>query len=51
MNENNTFVQVVGVETEGGNRMTYADESHLNADGSERLREYFRERIFGDLDC
>ena len=51
MNENNTFVQVVGVETEGGNRMTYVDQTHLSADGSERLREYFREHIFGDLDC
>ncbi|UPR02057.1 acyltransferase [Chloropicon primus] len=51
MDQNNAFVQVVGAETEGGNRMTYADLSHLSADGSERLREYFREHIFGDLDC
>jgi len=51
MNENNTFVQLVGAETEGGNRLLYTDRHHLSTDGSERLREYFREHIFMDLDC
>ena len=51
MNENNTYVQVVGAETEGGNRMIYLDNSHLNVDGAERLTEYFREHIFSDLKC
>ena len=51
MNENETFVQVVGAETEGGNRLLYTDPSHLTLDGSERLREFFRDHIFGDLDC
>ena len=51
MNENDTFVQVVGAETEGGNRLIYTDASHLTLDGSERLRDFFRDHIFGDLDC
>ena len=51
MDENNTYVQVVGAETKGGNRMIYIDYGHLNAAGSERLTEYFREHIFSDLKC
>ena len=51
MDENNTYVQVVGAETKGGNRMIYTDFSHLNPDGSKRLTEYFREYIFSDLKC
>ena len=51
VNEDNTFVQVIGAETEGGNRLLYGDWHHLGADGSERLREYFREHIFRDLNC
>ena len=51
MDENNTYVQVVGAETKGGNRMIYLDNSHLNPDGSKRLTEYFREYIFSDLKC
>merc|ERR1719305_1289922 len=51
MDENNTYVQVVGAETKGGNRMIYIDYRHLNVDGSERLTEYFREHIFSDLKC
>jgi len=51
MDENNTYVQVVGAETKGGNRMIYIDDGHLNVDGSERLTEYFREHIFSDLKC
>ena len=51
MNENETFVQFVGAETEGGNRLIYTDPTHLTSDGSERLREFFRDHIFGDLDC
>ena len=51
MDENETFVQFVGAETEGGNRLIYTDTTHLTRDGSERLREFFRDHIFGDLDC
>ena len=51
MDENNTYVQVVGAETKGGNRMIYIDYGHLNVAGSERLTEYFREHIFSDLKC
>ena len=51
MDQNNTFVQVIGAETEGGNRLIYHDYTHLTRDGSERLREYFREHIFRDLKC
>ena len=51
MDENNTYVQVVGAETKGGNRMIYLDNSHLNVYGAERLTEYFREYIFSDLKC
>jgi len=51
MDQNNTFVQVIGAETEGGNRLIYFDRTHLTRDGSERLREYFREHIFRDLKC
>ena len=51
MDQSNTFVQVIGAETEGGNRLIYSDYSHLTRDGSERLREYFREHIFRDLKC
>ena len=51
MDENNTYVQVVGAETKGGNRMIYIDYGHLNVAGSERLTEYFREHIFSDLEC
>ena len=51
MDENNTYVQVIGAETKGGNRMIYLDSSHLNVHGAERLTEYFREHVFSDLKC
>ena len=42
MDENNTYVQVVGAETKGGNRMIYIDHSHFNVDGAKRLTECLR---------
>ena len=51
MDANNTFIQLIGVETEGGNKMLYADASHVSPWGSARLTEYFREHIFKDLNC
>merc|ERR1711977_274340 len=51
MDANNTFIQLIGVETEGGNKMLFKDNNHVNQDGSNRLREYFREHLFKDLNC
>ena len=51
MDANNTFIQLIGVETEGGNRLLFRDGTHLSQDGSNRLTEYFREHIFKDLNC
>ena len=51
MDANNTFIQLIGVETEGSNRLLFRDDNHVNQDGSNRLTEYFREHIFKDLNC
>ena len=51
MDANNTFIQLIGVETEGSNRLLFRDNNHVNQDGSNRLREYFREHVFKDLNC
>jgi peptidoglycan/LPS O-acetylase OafA/YrhL len=51
MDSNNIHVQVVGAETINGNRLIYRDDDHLNAYGSLRLQELFRNHIFIDLEC
>ena len=51
MDANGTFLQLIGVETEGGNKLLFGDRGHLSPDGSARLEEYFREHVFKDLNC
>ncbi len=51
MDENNTFVQVLGAETKGGNRLLFKDADHLSREGSLRLKNYFRDNIFERLQC